>query len=153
MFYFITGCLRSEAQSFITLLSPTAVSYGDLNISALPTLGAQKQSRLSLSLCPQPTHQGPVEFSSSVHLWKFPHEMLFIRSCRAQARAHARGFPGWVVRAAKTGALPWPLQSGCGSQGKACCGRLIGASMPQGRRRRPGVALTSGTSANGSSAN
>ena len=70
-------------ESFINVLSFTVASDGDLNISAFPTLGAQKHSCLNSSTPHLPITVS-VGFPSSMHLWKLPHKMLFLYPCWAQ---------------------------------------------------------------------
>ena len=72
-----------DAQSFINVLSFTVASDGDLNISAFPTLGAQKHSCLNSSTPHLPITVS-VGFPSSMHLWKLPHKMIFLYPCWAQ---------------------------------------------------------------------
>lgn len=130
------------------MLSFTAASYGDLNTSAFPTLGAQKHAPLSCCAAHLPITV-PVELPSSMELWKFPHKLLLIYPCRIGATAHSRGFLDSIATAAKTGILLLLLQSSCRSPCKAERRCSTGAGMPQNCHCCLGVALVSGASANG----
>ena len=91
-----------STESFINVLSFEVASDGDLNISAFPTLGAKKHSRLNSSM-PHLPIMVSVELPSSMHLWKLPHKMLFLSSMLSPAGAHFWAFLYWEPLLPKLG--------------------------------------------------
>ena len=143
----VTTHVLWSTESFINVLSFTVASDGGLNISAFPTLGAQKHSCLNSSRPHLPITVS-VEFPSSMHLWKLPDKMLFLYACWAQPELTSE--PSYTENhccQSRDFAIATAVELQIPAKDFGRC--PIGASLSQRCHHCLGVVLISDTTANG----